>query len=301
MTSGDRLGDGNIGDPNIRDGGIQDPDIRDGGIEDPNIRDGGVQDPNLRDGGITDPNQRTISDPDIRPGEDVAIHDVNERTVGDPDIRDGGIGDPDLAPQPMSGGIPIIPIAIIGGLLVVAIAAFSFLSGGAPSATSRPGGSAAAGATTGAGANPTSKPASSGITSGSGNPQATLELSGGLIANYTLDGPSANVSPTAPLIAAIWTETVDNVAEGYGELITVTLAGPVFSGTRGTNNETVLSFTVSRIDASGNDIFQHQWVSKAGECQVTMSTGTAISGTFECATITSGDGITVTARGTYTA
>ena len=263
MTSGGRL---------TGDGGIDNPEIRDGGVNDPDIRDGGIQDPDTRVG---------IDNPDIRTGLD----------------------NPGLMPaaQPMSGGLPIIPIVVGLGVIVVAVAAFSFLGGGGapgsttnatvgPGVTSGPGSTTDAGATTGSGAGPAAEATANLVVTGA-------EVSG----SWTLDASSGDVSPTDTLIAGVWVETADNVAEGYGDLITVSMGGTIVEGTQPTSEAGLgLGFTINRIDAAGNDLSNHVFSSKAGECQVTMArTATGVSGTFTCASITDADGHTVSASGTF--
>jgi hypothetical protein len=109
------------------------------------------------------------------------------------------------------------------------------------------------------------------------------------------------VSPTDTLIAAVWVETASNVDAGYADIVNLTLGGPVADGTHTTSEAgLILSFTVSRTDASGTDLFYHQFVSMAGECQVTMTRGTdGVSGTFSCTGLTSDTGIAVNATGSY--
>jgi len=136
---------------------------------------------------------------------------------------------------------------------------------------------------------------------------ATIKLTGDLDFTCTLEGPSGDVSPTDSLIAAVWTETVDDPNLQYGDLITVVVGGPVFDGTQSTAADGIaISFGWGRIsakpDASGNpvDIFDHLFSSKDGECSVAMqATATGVTGTFDCPAITDGDGHTVKAIGTF--
>jgi hypothetical protein len=297
-TSG-RLGGDDIDNPDIRDGSIDNPDIRDPTVGNPDIRTG-VDNPDIRD--------PTVGNPDIRTG------------VDNPDIRDASVDNPDLAPQSnvsaghvrppsppapggvaMSGGLPLVPMAIVGGLVVVAIAAFSFLGGGGapgsttgatvgPGVTSGLGSTTGAGATTGTGAGPAAEETANLVVTGA-------DVSG----SWTLDASSGDLSPTATLIAGVWVETVDNVAEGYGDLVTLSLGGTIVEGTQATSEAGLgLGFTINRIDASGNDLFNHVFSSKAGECHVTMErTATGVSGTFNCASITDADGHTVSASGSF--
>ena len=99
----------------------------------------------------------------------------------------------------------------------------------------------------------------------------------------------------------MWTETISNVAAGHADVITITIGGPVFTGTRATSDPGIIVvFTVSRTDAAGKDLFFHVFTSKAGECSVTMQqTSSGVSGTFDCAAITDEDGHTVQARGSF--
>ena len=188
---------------------------------------------------------------------------------------------------------PIAALSAVAAVALVGVVAVFVLLG--QNGGNQPG--ASSGASTGAGSGASTGPDA---TSPSSDELATLRLSGGMTESYALDGISGDVSPTSTIIAAIWTETIDNVAAGYGDLITVSLGGPVFDGTQRTSAQgIVLSFGVSRMDAGGNDLFDHQWTSKAGECSVTMSTGAEITGSFECAGLTSQDGTTVDAEGTF--
>jgi hypothetical protein len=137
-----------------------------------------------------------------------------------------------------------------------------------------------------------------------GDPTATLVTTGGADANvngsWSLDGQSANVSPTASLIAAVFTKTIANEAAGYGDFIVLSMGGPVVNGTQPTSKDFKLGFTISRSDAAGNDIFDHTFASEAGECSVTMTVSAAITGTFSCSNIGSDTGQTVDAEGTFT-
>jgi hypothetical protein len=141
--------------------------------------------------------------------------------------------------------------------------------------------------------------------SGSGAPagaaSATLELTGppDVTGSWTLDGISGDISPTSSIVAAIWTKTIDNVAAGYGDLVSISLGGPVQAGTRATSADGLtLGFGIQRTTGQ-SDVFDHQWSSRGGECQVTMVIGADISGSFVCASITSADGVTVKASGTF--
>ena len=129
---------------------------------------------------------------------------------------------------------------------------------------------------------------------------ATLRITGGgLDGEFVLDSSSGNLVPGAPVMAAIWVDAVDNVAAGYGDLITVSLSGAVAAGTRPTSTDLVLTFAISRMDATGADLFNHLFTSKDGECTVTMELGAAVTGSFACASITSDDGVTVQAMGAF--
>lgn len=202
---------------------------------------------------------------------------------------------------------PLATLAVgVAAILTLVIALFVLLGqGGSPTATQVPGGqptggqptvlSTAAGQPTGGGV------ASPGTAAES---TATLDITSGLEgvgSPWTLDGISGDVSPTATLIAAVWTETVDNVAEGYGDLITISMGGTIVEGTQATSEAGLgMGFAINRIDAAGNDLFNHVFSSKAGECQVTMArSATGVSGMFTCTGIKDTDGHTVNATGTF--
>ena len=149
----------------------------------------------------------------------------------------------------------------------------------------------------------TTPPGDAGATLGPGS--ATLVTSnapGDATGSWVLDGGSADVSPTSSLIAGVWAEAVDNVAEGYADIITITLGGPVASGTRPTDADLRLSFSISRTDATGSDLFLYVFDSAGGECQVTMApAGDGLTGTFTCSGVpgsNSVDGSTATADAT---
>ena len=172
------------------------------------------------------------------------------------------------------------------------------LTAGAPASSSGAGATATPAATDGA-APPSAGPGASGEGSASGEAIATLTIRGGFEDAFT-DLEGDNVSPTTTILAAVWVEARDNLAESYADIATVTLAGPVAAGSHATSaSGLVLAFNVSRTDADGNDLFFHSWTSSAGECTVTMETGAAISGSFTCTGIKSADGLTVDAEGTY--
>jgi hypothetical protein len=307
MTSGGRLGDEGIEDPQIRPDGVDDPNIRTDEVGNPDIRPEGIDNPDIRPDQVDNPDIRPegVDNPEIRP-EGVDNPDIRPDHVDNPDLR-SGVDNPEIAPQPMSGGIPILPIAIIGGLVVLAIAAFSLLGGGG---ATPPAGESTPGATTGAGTSsqpgasggvvsPTLAPVGSGAASGSEEAVATVVLRGGFEDSYMeLEGD--DVSPTTTILAAVWVDARANASDGTGDLATVSIAGPVFSGTQTTSEAGItVSVSVSRADATGSELFFHLWTSKAGECQVTMAAGSAITGTFTCASLTSQDGVTVSVEGTY--
>jgi hypothetical protein len=171
---------------------------------------------------------------------------------------------------------------------------------GAPAGTSGPGGTSGPAATAATGA--TAGPAATAGNGGAAEGTANLVVTGSDVSgSWTLDGNSGDVSPTDTLIAAVWTETVSNVAESYGELITISMGGTIVEGTQATSQSGLgLGFVISRFDAAGNDIFSHVFSSRAGECQVTMArTSTGVSGTFTCASIVDADGHTVSATGSF--
>jgi hypothetical protein len=232
----------------------------DGGIEDRNIRQG-IDDPNLRDGGIDDPELRTA--------------------VDDPDLRQG-IDNPDLspAPQAMSGGIPIIPIAIVGGALVVAIAAFSLL---------KPGGGTG--------------PGGAGVVAGQA--KATLKITSGppeLIGEWQLDGGTGTDITGATLLATTWVGV--KTGSDVQDLSTIAIGGTIAGGSRPTSKEDLsLGFGVIRDGASG-EVFNYQLSSRDGTCQITMNpSGAGMTGSFTCTGITgtnaSGATVTVNGEGTF--
>jgi hypothetical protein len=273
-----------------RSGGIDDPNLRQG-IDDPELR-SGVDDPDIRQG-IDDPELRTgIDDPDIRQG------------IDDPNIRQG-IDNPEIQPiqAPTVSGMSLTTPRLLGigaiGAVVVAVGAIVIFNPfGAPGSSAGPGTTAGPGATKGAGGTPAAAGASLGAAK---DGTANLVVSGGYEGSWTLDSNSADVSPTATIIAGVWVKTIDNVPAGYGDLITLTVSGPIGTGTVSTSQAgVVLSFTITRSDTKGVDLFSHQFVSKAGECQVSMARGaTGVTGTFNCASLTSDTGKTVKASGSF--
>jgi hypothetical protein len=109
------------------------------------------------------------------------------------------------------------------------------------------------------------------------------------------------VVPTDTILAVVFTETVDDVAAGHGDLITLTLGGTAAAGTRPTSAAGVtIGFSVTRVDGSGNELFSHTFSSADGSCQVTMAqSATGWSGSFTCGSVTDLDGHTVSANGTF--
>ena len=275
MTSRDRLSG---------DSGIQDPDTR------PEVN-SSIGNPDLR------PDvDSTIDNADIRPGDDVALHEVDDRPIERTSIAEEAL-------QPMSGGPPVVPIAIVAGLVVVAIAAFSFLGGGSPSVTGSPAGAIGAGAVSTAG--PTSgaippRATQAGGVGPAAPETANLVVTGADVAGtWTLDG-GADVSPTSTLIAAVWAVTESDGAT-FADLITLTITGRIADGTQTTSQEGLgLGISISRSDAAGADVFNHVFASQAGECQVTMArTAEGLTGTFTCTGITDADGHTADASGSF--
>jgi hypothetical protein len=191
-------------------------------------------------------------------------------------------------------------VGVVGGLLIVAFVAGFF--NGSPSGSQQPGTSLQPSASNAASLAPATGSA------------ATLEITSGpsdIVGSWTLDGVSGDVSPTVTIVAGVWTKTIDNIAAGYGDLITVSLGGPIAGGTRPTDENLKIGFSILRggPDPSNpeefKDIFDWNFNSEAGECQITMSPGgTTLSGTFTCSGLTgtnSVDGTTAsaTASGTF--
>ena len=146
---------------------------------------------------------------------------------------------------------------------------------GQPSAAADPLTSAAAGPPTNAGS-------PGGNDDGDG--KATLVLTGDIDETFVFDGRSGNVSPTATLIAAVWTDPQIN---------TMTISGEVANGTRKTSTLLAIGWVI------GEDVVS--FTSKSGECDVTMEVKPdAISGTFTCSGVKSADGSqTVNATGSF--
>ena len=149
----------------------------------------------------------------------------------------------------------------------------------------------------------TTPPGDAGATLGPGSATlVTTNAPANATGNWVLDGLSADVSPTASMIAGVWTKAVDNVVEGYADIITITMGGTIASGTRATDADIKLSFSISRTDATGSDLFLYVFDSAGGECQVTMSpAGDGLTGTFTCSGVpgtNSVDGAPATADAT---
>ena len=274
MGSDGRLGDGGIDNPDIRPESIDNPDIRPESIDNPDIR----------------PDQ--VDDPNIRP-----------ESVDNPDIRPPLVDKPDLAPQPMSGGLPVIPIVVVVGVVVLAGAAFSLLGGGSPPPTSAPAATAGPGSATAPNAtSETSVPAATAAGPGAPAPEtANLTVSGSALSgSWTVEG-GADLSPTSELIAAAWSDVVTDAAGTFGDLVTISVNGTIVEGTQSTSAAgIVLGFAIRRDNADGSNEFDHVFTSKGGECQVTMQrTGSGVSGTFACTGITDLQGNSVDAQGSF--
>jgi hypothetical protein len=191
-------------------------------------------------------------------------------------------------------------------VLVAGCAAATPSAGGpttGPGATSGPGVTPGTGATSGAGTS-AGATAGPGATSGAGGGTAkagtaNLTVSGDLQGSWTLDKGSGDVSPTATLIAGVWVEAISNTAGGYADIINLTVGGPITSGAT-SKAGIIVSFTISRTDSTGKDLFLHTFNSLSGECQVTMArVGASVTGSFTCASIRSEDGKTVQATGNF--
>jgi len=114
---------------------------------------------------------------------------------------------------------------------------------------------------------------------------ATLELTGKIAQSLQLAGMSGAGAPNAPL-AATWTDATLN---------TLGLDGAVDRGTRSTDENLVLRFTVN----VGQKAVA--FTSTEGECTIGMAVNpTNVSGTFTCKQLKSDDGkYVVGATGTY--
>jgi hypothetical protein len=124
---------------------MSEPRFSDQGIDDPNIRPGDEVEVHDVEGMPGD--DRMVHEVDDRPADQVAVHDV-EGMPGD----DRMVHEVDDMPVVSStgGGLPMLPILIgIGGAVVIAVAAFSFMpkGGGSASPTSAGGGAGTATAT----------------------------------------------------------------------------------------------------------------------------------------------------------
>jgi hypothetical protein len=182
---------------------------------------------------------------------------------------------------------------VAGALIIVGYLAGFF--GKEPAGTPAPGVSTQPGASASSDAGGSLAPAT--------GSSATLEITTGpseVKQSWSLDGVSGDVSPTATLIAGVWTKTIDNVAAGYGDLIVLSMGGPIVDGTQVTSKDLKMGFSISRTDASGTDLFSHTFSSEAGECSVTMQpSATGLTGTFTCSGIPSDTGLSVNANGTF--
>ena len=186
--------------------------------------------------------------------------------------------------------------------LALAASAVIAIGCGGPGGTSGPAATTGSGTTAGPGAatgGPGATPPGPGGAAGEGTATLTLE-SADIAGSWELRG-GRSVAPTDTLAAAIFTETVDDVAAGHGDLITITLSGTLESGSRPTSAAGItLSVGYSRIDAAGADIFVHLWASSDGSCEITMApSSTGWAGSFTCASITDPEGHTVRATGTF--
>lgn len=254
--------------------GSDDPQLR--SIDEPNIRldpDASTSIGGPGDTSIGGPGDATaVDNADIRPWDDVMVHEVNDGSIGGPgDTSIGGPGDTrmvhdvDNVPAPAGGSLFGMPRLLVFGAAaaVVVVAAIVALNSGGPSGPAAP-------------------------------HAAQISVTGGGI---DFDGPAeinAEISPTATLIAAVWTSVIENVSAGYADQVVLTITGPVISGSEATSEaRIVVGVSVSRVDASGNDVFSHVFTSKDGECSVTMSKGaSAITGSVTCSSLGDADGHT---------
>ncbi len=132
-----------------------------------------------------------------------------------------------------------------------------------------------------------------------GTTKATLHVKGSDgNRDWDLEGPASSIDA---IIAGPWTTTVPNAGTGYGEVVTLTISGTVAPGTRPTNTLLSLEIAWFRESAGGTAAFDLDFVSTAGECQITMSPHAAgQASTFTCTGLVSDDGDhTINADGTF--
>jgi hypothetical protein len=114
---------------------------------------------------------------------------------------------------------------------------------------------------------------------------ATLVLTGSVKATYTLTG-NAGQPVAGNAVTGTWTDPLQNLLK---------LAGPVDRGTRTTDADLVLTWSLT---VGGKLV---TFTSSAGECTIGMAVNpTSVSGSFSCRKLKSADGkLTVEASGTY--
>jgi hypothetical protein len=146
--------------------------------------------------------------------------------------------------------------------------------------------------------NATAAPGATGGGAPTATTKATLHVKGSDgNRDWDLEGPA---SPIDSIIAGPWTTTVPNAA-GHDEVVTLTISGTVAPGTRPTNTLLSLEIAWFRDSVAGAAAFDLDFVSTAGECQITMSPDAAgQAGTFTCTGLVSDDGDhTINAEGTF--
>jgi hypothetical protein len=115
---------------------------------------------------------------------------------------------------------------------------------------------------------------------------ASVEFTGAVKGTFDLAGLTGGGRPSGASMASSWSDPVGDA---------LVLGGPVSSGTRTTDTDFVLSWTVM---VGGKAV---TFTSKAGECIIDMAVKpTTVSGSFTCHKVKSADGkLVVGATGTY--
>lgn len=174
------------------------------------------------------------------------------------------------------------------GIAIVLIAAGC--GGTNPGGTSGPGGGTQGPATTPGGGQGSGEEGTATISFDGADVKGSFELKGG-----------KSVKPSDTILAVVFTEAKDNVAEGYADLVVITLSGSAEAGSRPMSADgATLNISYSRLDAAGNDLFDHTFASSKGECTVAMETSsTGWQGTFSCASLADADGHSAKIDGTF--
>ena len=226
-----------------------------------------------------------------RPARVLAIGWFGERNLGDEamlEVASGerphgvsGLNDPEVRRR--------MRTRAFCGLMVGIMAVVSACAGPTPGSTTSPT------------ATPTAPgaPGASGGAAGPGLTKATLHAKGSDgNGDWDVEGPA---SPIDTIIAGPWSTTVPSTTAGYTDQATLTISGTVAPGTRPTSTLLSLEIAWLRDNPAGTAAFDLDFVSTAGECQITMSPGApGQAGSFTCTGLVSDDGgHTISAEGTF--